>query len=132
MSSAAEQEIIELCERASTLFQHGDNSGMSALYSDTEDVTLFGAKGGCAKGRQAVEKITSGASASLGKGGKAQYEIVSMVVEGTLAYFTAIERIDVAAEGLASLRVTNILRRENGSWRILHRHADVFRESPFA
>jgi ketosteroid isomerase-like protein len=132
MTSEIEQEILDVCERASTQFQHGDDSGMQALYADSGEVTLFGALGGCAKGREQVERILSGAARNLSKGGRARYEIVSMVVEGTMAYFTSVERIDTAADGLGDLRVTNILHKEGDSWRLLHRHADALRDSPFA
>jgi ketosteroid isomerase-like protein len=132
MSNETEQEILDICDRASTQFQHGDDSGMRALYSDSGDVTLFGALGGCAKGREQVEKILGGAARNLSRGGNARYEIISMVVEGTMAYFTSVERIDIGAEGLSDLRVTNILHKEGGAWRLLHRHADALHESPFA
>jgi len=132
MSEKIRDELLKLSEEASTLFQRGDDSGMQALYSDSDDVTLFGALGGCAKGREQVEKILSGAARNLSRGGNARYEIVSMVVEGTMAYFTSVERIDVGAEGLSDLRVTNILHKEGGAWRLLHRHADALHESPFA
>jgi len=132
MSEKIRDELLKLSEEASTLFQRGDDSGMRALYSDSGEVTLFGALGGCAKGREQVEKILGGAARNLSRGGNARYEIVSMVVEGTMAYFTSVERIDIGAEGLSDLRVTNILHKEGGAWRLLHRHADVLHESPFA
>ena len=119
-------------EAASTRFQHGDDSGMRALYADRDDVTLFGALGGCIRGREGVEQVLAGASRNLSRGGRAHYKIITVQVEGTLAYAVGTERIEPGAEGLSDLRVTNVFRKQNGVWRLMHRHADALRDSPFA
>jgi ketosteroid isomerase-like protein len=51
-------------------------------------------------------------------------------VRGDLAYTVAIERSELRYAGRSEphqqiLRVTMIFRRENGDWRIVHRHADT-------
>jgi ketosteroid isomerase-like protein len=125
-------QLLEALTAASTRFQRGDPDGMLEFYAGRDDVTLFGALGGCALGRDEVTKIVRRASAALGKGGEAQYEALAMQVEGNLAYVAGVERIATAAEGVGALRVTNILRRVDGAWRLMHRHADALRDSPFA
>jgi ketosteroid isomerase-like protein len=125
-------QLLEVLRASSTRFQHGDPSGMLEFYADRDDVTLFGALGGCALGRDEVTKISQRASAALGRGGEAQYEVLAMQVEGNLAYVVGVERLSKAAEGVGALRVTNILRRVDGVWRLMHRHADALRDSPFA
>jgi ketosteroid isomerase-like protein len=132
MNGPEEVALMQAMEAASARFQSGDVAGMQNLYSDGETVTLFGALGGCAKGRTEVEKILRGAAANLARQRSVRDEVVSLVIEGKLAYCTGVEKIRPAAEGLSDLRVTNIFRRENGAWRLLHRHADAYRESPFA
>ena len=125
-------DLIQKLEEASTRFQNGDYAGMSDFYADSEDITLLGALGGIARGRRVVETILKGAAARLTRGGDARYTVVAMDVEGDMAYMVGIESIEPAAEGLGKLRVTNVFRRFDGEWRLLHRHADVFRNSPFA
>jgi ketosteroid isomerase-like protein len=132
MPNAEETALLARLDEVSTQFQHGDDSGMEAFYADRDDVTLFGALGGCARGRESVEKVLQGAARNLAREGTARYEVVTMQIEGTLAYVVGVDRIEPAAEGLADLRVTNIFRKEQGEWRLMHRHADAFRESPFA
>jgi len=133
MTQATEQdELLRITEASSTQFQHSDPAGMLQFYADRHDVTLFGALGGCAVGQDEVGKILRRAASALSKGGDAHYEVLTMQVEGNLAYMVGIERIEPAAPGLENIRVTNIFRRIDGEWRLMHRHADVLKDSPFA
>jgi ketosteroid isomerase-like protein len=50
-------------------------------------------------------------------------------VSGDLAYTVAIERSEVRVAGQdkpapMALRVTHIFRKEDGAWKLVHRHAD--------
>ena len=56
-----------------------------------------------------------------------------MGMSGDLAYTINIERHQVRVAGQdelspVALRVTYIFRREEGSWKIIHRHADAIIE----
>jgi ketosteroid isomerase-like protein len=53
-----------------------------------------------------------------------------MAMNGDLAYTVWIERGETRVVGSdelrpSSLRVTHIFRREEGAWKIIHRHADA-------
>jgi ketosteroid isomerase-like protein len=54
--------------------------------------------------------------------------VVAAGVSGDLAYVVGFERIANSVVGVPvgpyTLRVTHIFRREQGEWRIAHRHAD--------
>ena len=56
------------------------------------------------------------------------YEVVAAGVSGDLAYIVGIEHTMASVGGGApapySLRVTTIMRREDGQWKVVHRHAD--------
>ena len=57
------------------------------------------------------------------------FETLATYVTPGLAYLVELERFEVkvgGSEDIASvaLRVTTILRPEDGQWRIVHRHAD--------
>ena len=56
-------------------------------------------------------------------------DIVTQAVTLELAYTVAIERIEAKVGGRPDLvpiagRVTCVYRRENGGWKLVHRHAD--------
>jgi ketosteroid isomerase-like protein len=56
------------------------------------------------------------------------YEVIAAEVSGDLAYLVGIEHTTVSIGGATPvsyrLRVTTILRREGGRWRVVHRHGD--------
>jgi ketosteroid isomerase-like protein len=58
------------------------------------------------------------------------FELLSLTSSGNLAYSVWIERGEVRVIGQdeyrpGALRVTQIYRREAGTWKIIHRHADA-------
>jgi hypothetical protein len=68
-------------------------------------------------------------ASQLNGGEPIRSERISEVATEDLAYTLEIERTGIKAGGSdkivpVSLRVTTIFRREDGAWRIVHRHAD--------
>jgi ketosteroid isomerase-like protein len=57
------------------------------------------------------------------------FEVVAAGVSGDLAYTVGFERYAVSYDGgpvkASKLRVTHVYRRENGDWKIVHRHGDM-------
>jgi ketosteroid isomerase-like protein len=57
------------------------------------------------------------------------FELVAAGASGDLAYTTGYERFSTSIDGHPAtpmaLRVTHVYRRENGEWKIVHRHADT-------
>jgi ketosteroid isomerase-like protein len=98
------------------------------MFSSSDDVCLVNPVGIIARGRREVEKTIEQASAQF-SGGEIEFEPVSREVTAELAYITEIERWSAyvgGSEELSSgqLRVTSVLRPEEGSWKVVHRHAD--------
>jgi len=109
----------------------GDPEPWLALASRADDATLFPPFGGFERGWDAVSARYRFAAARLAGGGEpdVQVEILSSGASGDLAYVVALERSRVRMAGSdryedGFTRVTHILRRENGEWKLLHRHMD--------
>jgi ketosteroid isomerase-like protein len=106
----------------------GDPAPVLALFSSRDDVTLANPLGPPCRGRAAVEEASRRAAANF-RDGSMTFEELSRVVTAQLGYVVEIER---ATTRLATtndmdvipLRVTTILRQEDGAWKIVHRHAD--------
>jgi ketosteroid isomerase-like protein len=98
-----------------------------ALWSRIEPVTVFGAKvssSGWADLEPMFRKVASWFSDSEDY----EFEVTAASTSGDLAYTVGYEHNRVKVDGqqrTCTLRVTHVYRREDGQWRIVHRHADV-------
>ena len=105
----------------------GDAGPRKALWSTKEPVTLFGA-GMSATGPVETQATLDWLASRFTGFDSAEWEILSADVSGDLAYVVAIEHTTGSIAGAPtesySLRATTILRREDGEWRAIHRHAD--------
>ncbi len=117
-------------EEGLTGFVNGDPTGWLQHVSGGDDVTILGGWGAYERGRQPVGARYGWAAARFLPGGaRVAVEYLSIVQSGGLAYTVSIERSRVRLAGQQSvvplaLRVTHVFRREAGTWKLLHRHAD--------
>lgn len=121
--------IIEESHRALDAFFKGDPDPVKPLFSRHDDVTLANPFGPVRRGWTEVEETMERAAANYRDGGVVGFEEVSRYVTPQLAYIVEVERYHAKVGGSeevtpVSLRCTTILRREDDSWRIVHRHAD--------
>jgi ketosteroid isomerase-like protein len=107
------------------------SSGEAAkkLYSHRGDVSLANPFGPVAIGWKQVEETIQRAAANYKDGGATGFDTLATYVTPELAYLVEVERFEAKIGGqeeMASgaLRVTSVLRPENGGWKIVHRHAD--------
>ena len=109
----------------------GDTAAIKALCSHCADATSFYGWGGYEKGWDGVSRRWDWAGQQF-KGGSVSYENITTVVTPEMFFVTDIETYSsqrmAGVEGVTgwSNRVTHIFRRENGEWRLVHRHANRF------
>ena len=107
----------------------GDVSAIKALYSHSGDVTSFFGWGGYERGWDAVERRWDWAGRQF-KGGSVSHQNITTVVSQDMFFMTDVETYTnqriADVEGITewSNRVTHIFRREEGEWRLVHRHAN--------
>jgi ketosteroid isomerase-like protein len=105
----------------------GDPGPYAALWADDGDVTLFGAWGPIERGFTPVTRTFDWVASRFSHGALVpRHEVIGH--SGDLAYTVGFELGQVSVDGSdavgMTLRVTHILRRVGGTWRIVHRHAD--------
>lgn len=124
------QSFLPQFEEGTSRFINGDSSLWKKNASQGSDVTIMGAWGGYEKGWNEVGPRYDWAASQLRESGaQVKVEYLSSGVNGDLAYTVAIERSDLRrinqdAPAPAALRVTHIFRKEDGRWKLVHRHAD--------
>jgi ketosteroid isomerase-like protein len=121
-------QVIEEYRQALGEFMKGDPEPVWKLHSHREDVTLANPRGGIAHGWEQVAKRMEDV-ASGRREGEMSFEIVEKFVTPELACVVQMERAKAkfgASEDVTSyaLRATIIFRREDGTWKVAHRHAD--------
>jgi ketosteroid isomerase-like protein len=124
--------MVKDLEAVGQHFYAGDAASMKALWSHADDVTIFGAWGAYEQGWEQVGPRLDWAAARF-REGRGVVEPLSMGMSGDLAYVISLERSEVRVVGSdelrpMTLRVTHLYRREDGSWKIFHRHADAISE----
>ncbi len=131
MSTVADiDEVIDQYHRALDEFIKGNPGPVKKLFSHRDDVTLANPLVGLpATGWEQVAKTIEHAASQFRDGENVGFEILAKYVTPELAYVVEIERSKLkvgAREDSApsALRVTMIFRPEDGTWKVVHRHAD--------
>ena len=106
----------------------GDPEPRLALWSTEDPVTLFGAAMPVESSRAGVESVARWLTTHMSNSKSFDVELVAAGVSGDLAYTVGFEHSEYSYDGgpvqKYVLRVTHVYRRENGEWRIVHRHGD--------
>lgn len=123
-------DAIEASHRALAAIIRGDVEPFMALYSDAEDITIGNPFGPFATGRAATRAAGTRAANNYTDGEIVGFDRIATHVADTLACVVEVERFSVRLAGAAepssvALRVTSLYRREDGGWRLAHRHADA-------
>ncbi len=129
MSASDLEQFIADYHRSVDAFVRGDVASQWRLWSRGDDATLANPLGPPARGWAQIEQATAHAAAQVRECEPGTYERVSGYATADLAYIVEIERRRVKVSGAdelapVALRVTTIFRREDGGWRVVHRHAD--------
>lgn len=125
-----EQDLpLEEYHRAGLEITNGNPDVYKSLYSRGDDVTLANPFGPPVRGWSDVSATLDRAASHYRDGEVVGFENVSTVVGADLAYTVELESYRARVGGAAemtpiSIRVTSVFRREDGAWKLLHRHAD--------
>jgi ketosteroid isomerase-like protein len=131
-SVAAENEgipnLVLRTEEANKALVRGDIDRYIALTQHAEDYTLMAPFGGDTDARLRRVRREPCKNGELFKSGTLDQEVVATYNSGDLAVLVTIERVQAEIADLPeqnwSLRVTQVFRREDTGWRLVHRHAD--------
>ena len=127
---ASEHDLpLEEYHRAGREITNGNPEAYKRLYSRRDDVTLANPFGPPVRGWSEVSATLDRAAAVYRDGEVVGFDNVSTGIGSDLAYTVEVEsyraRVGGADEIAAvTVRVTTIFRREEGTWRVVHRHAD--------
>jgi len=122
-------DLMERYRKAADEFARGDPGPVKALFSHGDDVTLANPFGPPVRGWKQVSEALDDASSRMRDGAVADFEIIATYATVDLASVLAMEHWKAKVSGSEDLapfdlRVSSTFRREEGAWRLVHRHAD--------
>jgi ketosteroid isomerase-like protein len=122
-------QLIERYQLGLDDFMKGNPEPVKELFSHKEDVTLANPLGPPAHGWDEVGATIEHAASQFRDGRLVGIEIVQKHATPEFAYSVWLEHAEGKAGGRediapVTLRVTMIYRAEEGTWKVVHRHAD--------
>ena len=116
---------------AETALHNSDPAPRLAIWSAREPVSVLGAARS-AVGQEEVCELFRSLAGTFSNLTSSEFEIVAVDVVGDMAYTVGYERTQASINGEPRpyvLRVTQVYRREDGDWKVAHRHADTAPDS---
>lgn len=107
-------------------FVKGSHEPLWAMYSRREDACLCNPFVPFARGPREIEEAMKVAASHWG-GGDLGFENIVKYETAELGYIVEREQFRATLDGAdrsGALRVTSVFRREDGAWKVVHRHAD--------
>ena len=118
-----ESELFE-AERA---IHDGDPGPRRAIWSRNEPVSILGARRN-AYGREELDELFTMLGSTFSDCTASTFELQAYHVVGDMAYTVGLEHTSTSVDGEPrsyTLRATQVYRREDGQWKVVHRHADA-------
>lgn len=122
------EEFMRRRQRASAEFLRGDTNLLEELLT-TDTATFMPPDGRVITGTEPVRRAQVDSAAGFGPASTGHFDILDSGSSGNIGFWTGLQisRLDIEGQGMTemTLRTTEVFRRENGTWRLVHRHADT-------
>jgi ketosteroid isomerase-like protein len=122
------EEVVQQYHAALDVFVRGKPEPLKALFSRADDVVLANPFGPAVRGWEDADVTLDYACSRFSNGEAPGFDRKATYVEGDLATIFEVESGKVSVGGGPVtpwlLRTTTTFRREDGTWRVVHRHAD--------
>lgn len=112
---------------AEVAVHNGDASLRRAIWSRNDPVSVLGAWKD-ARGQQELDELFAHLAESFSDCTSYEFELLEVEVLGDVAYTVGFEHTSASVNGVPStytLRATQIYRREDGDWKVAHRHGSA-------
>jgi ketosteroid isomerase-like protein len=125
-ADAEAAEFLERCHVALRQHTSGNPRPFLELWSRAPDVSLMGGVGGHQVGFDQVSELLTAAAKTLNYETWSAENLASRFTD-TLGFTVELEHLTRHVNGQTeelSLRATSIYRKEEGVWKVIHRHGD--------
>ena len=119
--------VQSVLREAEIAVHNGDAGPRRAIWSRNDPVTVLGAWKN-ASGQQELDELFAHLAASFSDCTAYDFELLDAEVRGDTAYTVGFEHTTASVDGVPrtyTLRATQIYRREDGTWKVAHRHGSA-------
>ena len=112
---------------AEVALHNGDAGPRRAIWSRNDPVTVLGASKN-ASGQQELDELFADLADRFSDCRSYEFELLEAEVLGDAAYTAGFEHASASVNGVPrtyTLRATQIYRREDGAWKVAHRHGSA-------
>lgn len=129
------QQFIKRREAASRAYVQGEPAPLGKLVSRRGAATFFGPGGGTVRGAGKVWSRYKRDSGNFESDSTSTLKALQQDAGGEIGYWVGIQNAVAHLRGKKAripmkLRITEIFRRENREWKLIHRHADPLVNPP--
>jgi len=126
-------QFLKARERASAAYIEGDVAPLAAITSRNDPASFMPPSGAVVTGAAAVTRAHAEGARQFRKGSHGRFEILQSGSAGDLGFWTGLHHAQMSIIGQDRpvpmvLRTTEIFRRENGDWKLVHRQADFLKQ----
>jgi ketosteroid isomerase-like protein len=130
MSNSDFEDFLAQRSAAAEAYVSGDPEPLNRLVPDTGEGSFHSPSGDSVSGATLVAARYRRDAASFQPGGETRFDILQKGSSGDLGFWTGFQIATVRIAGQDDpvdmrIRVTEIFRRADGEWKMIHRHADV-------
>jgi ketosteroid isomerase-like protein len=126
-------DLALISEEANAALMRGDVATYRTLVPRTQDFTLMSPFGGVPSREADITEKTWDGMSRFFRNGTLKQELIQTYAGTDMIVLVVVERANVEVGGLPAqdwaLRVTLVYQREDGEWRLAHRHADPLRHA---
>jgi ketosteroid isomerase-like protein len=122
--------VTTVLYEAEVALHSGDGAPRRALWSRKEPVSVLGAWRN-AHGQEELDELFTALAGGFSDCTSYRFELLAYDVVGDMAYTAGLEHTSASVDGQPrsyTLRATQVYRREDGKWKVAHRHGDTVSE----
>ncbi|MDB5551673.1 MAG: hypothetical protein JWL86_1657 [Rhizobium sp.] len=124
------EHFLKTRRNAALAYVNGNYAPLSEIVTENSPASFFSPMGDVTEGADRVAKRYGKDAGAFDKDSTSKLDMLHFASSGDLGYWVGYQVAEVRMKGKPDpipmkLRITELFRKENGTWKMIHRHADA-------